>query len=110
MDPEVAELVRQLGGTSAADILTIGGTQTGVFGVIVWSLLKRARRAEELLEHIGEALEHAVARERAQHRHNRWSQEAITLIVRRIGEMKGVNGGDADADALNLSRPRSTDD
>lgn len=43
-----------------------------------------------------------VKRDKNQHAHNRWVQDALKLIVRRSG---GAKVGDAEADALDLGRP-----
>lgn len=52
--------------------------------------------------HVADILRGMVNRDRSQHDHNRWVQDALKLMVRRSGSPGNI---DHEADALDLGRP-----
>ncbi len=118
MDPEIAAIVEQLGGSGISFLDVAAGTapQTSILGWLVWKMVQRAREAEAkwdaILElcktldgstvDIGEILGKMVTKDKSQHLHNRWLQDAILKLVRRSA---GNGGAVADVDELELTRP-----
>lgn len=122
MDPEVLEIVQQLGGgASVVDIAMGTAPQTGVLGYALWSAWKRIHATEEKIDttldlckklmelhesddskfstvHVAEILEKMVTRDKSQHDHNKWVQRAILKLFRKCDH--------PEADELDLTTPR----
>ena len=127
-DPEVVAIVQDLLETQSLtlnNVLTALLPQLGVIGALVLAVVKRVRKAEENLEairrscvqllklhedddsnlEIAKILEKLIHRDRGQHAHNRWTQEALKLIVKRVSQ---ASRRDVEADSLELSQPPSS--
>ncbi len=101
IDPEVVAIVEQLSGVSSTDVISIVGSQTGGFGLVLFFAWKRLQAAEEKLECLLDLSKQIVKREKAQHKFNKQVWKATELIVKRLGGIR-CGSGDADMDVLSL--------
>lgn len=128
LDPQTvqaaADAVQVLAPGTLGGVVANGLPSAGVLGTVAWLAYKRVQKAEATVEAISESclqllklhekdeqsngeviqiLEKLVARDKSQHLANRWTQDALKLIVRRLGQT--TQRGDVDADALELDLP-----
>lgn len=122
MDPEMIALIEQLSGdVSKMDIAVGTAPQTGVLAYIIWRAFQRLGEAEAKLDatlnlckelmtlheddnskfstvHVAEILRNMVDKDKRQHLHNTWVQDAMLKLVRR-------GSSNSEGDELELRQP-----
>lgn len=132
LDPDAiqaaAQVVEVISPGSLGGLVANGLPSATVLGTVAFLAYKRVQKAEETLkatlksckellelhtktmeanDEVVKVLESLMGRDTNQHAHNRWTQNALKLMVRRLGQTR--QGGDVDADALELDLPPERD-